>query len=107
MITIDDVAKIEITVGLITNVEVVEESNKLYKLTVDFAEDEPRTILSGIRKFIEAEELTGKKAAFITNLEPRPMLGMESQGMILGANTEEDFSLLEVAETIPQGTRVM
>lgn len=107
MITFDDVAKVEITVGLITNVEVIEESNKLYKLTVDFGEENPRTILSGIRKFITPEELTGRKAAFVTNLEPRPMLGMESQGMILGANTDEHFSLLEIDENIPQGTRVM
>ncbi len=107
MIQFDDVAKVEMTIGLIQSVEEIEESNKMYKLTVDFAEEEPRTILSGIRKYITAEELTGKKAAFVTNLEPRPMLGMESQGMILGANTDDEFSLLEVSQNIPQGTKIL
>lgn len=107
MIQFDDVAKVEMTIGLIDTVEEIPESNKLYKITVDFGEETPRTILSGIRKFITAEELTGKKVAFVTNLEPRPMLGLESQGMILAASTNEAFSLLEVNQDIPQGTRIL
>jgi len=107
MIQFDDVAKIEMTIGLIQSVEEIEESHKMYKLMVDFGEEKPRTILSGIRKLITIEELTGKKAAFVTNLEPRPMLGMESQGMILAASTDEAFSLLEVSQNIPQGTKIL
>ena len=107
MIQFDDVAKVEMMIGLIHEVEVIEESNKLYKLTVDFGEEETRTVLSGIRKLITIEGLTGKKVAFVTNLEPRPMLGMESQAMILAASTDEDFSLLEVNQNIPQGTRIL
>ncbi len=107
MITINDVAKVEITIGLITQVEEVEESNKLYKLTVDFGEEEDRTVFSGIKKFISPEGLTGKKVSFVTNLEPRPMMGSESQAMILAASTDEDFSLLEVDQNIPQGTKVL
>ena len=107
MIQFDDVVKVEMTIGLIIEVEVIEESNKLYKLTVDFGEEETRTVLSGIRKLITIEELVGKKAAFVTNLEPRPMLGMESQAMILAASTDDEFSLLEVGQNIPQGTRIL
>jgi len=107
MIEFDDVAKVEITIGRIILVEDIEESNKLYKLTVDFGEESPRTVLSGIKKNITPEELLNKRVPFVTNLAPRPMLGMESQAMILAASAGEEFSLLSVGENIPQGTRVM
>lgn len=106
MITIDDVSKVEIKAGHIVEVESVEGSEKLLKLTVDFGEESPRTVLSGIAKFFpEKEGLVDKTCAFITNLEPRKMMGMESQAMILGFNTGEHFSLMNVDEAIPAGLK--
>ncbi|CAN5145339.1 hypothetical protein BH11PAT3_BH11PAT3_0890 [soil metagenome] len=107
IITIDEFKKGEITIGEIKNAEVIEGSEKLLKLTVDFAEATPRTIVSGIRKYFEDEKtLVGVKCTFVTNLEPRPLMGIPSEGMILAVSTDVAFSLLRVGEDIPAGTRV-
>lgn len=106
-INYDDFKKVEIKVGRILTVERVEKSEKLLKLSVDFAETAPRQILSGIAKhFPEIEKLIGKKCAFVTNLEPKPLMGMESNGMILAVGGgDEPFSLFEMPEIIPTGIK--
>jgi methionyl-tRNA synthetase len=107
MITIDEFKKGEITIGLIKNAEVIEGSDKLLKLTVDFGEENPRTVVSGIRKyFADPTELIGVKCAFATNLEPRPLMGIPSEAMILAVSNDEIFSLLRVSENTPQGLKV-
>lgn len=107
MITYDDFAKIEMRVGKILTVEPIPNSSKLLKLSVDFAEAAPRTILSGIAKYFpDIAVLVGKKCMFVTNLEPRPMMGLESNGMILAVSTDDGkFSLLEPSADIPEGTK--
>lgn len=105
-ITIDDFAKIEIKVGKILSAEPITGSDKLLKLSVDFKEETPRQILSGIAKyFSDVQTLVGKKVAFVTNLEPRTMMGLESNGMILAVNSGDNFALMEVPDTIPEGTK--
>ena len=105
-ITIDDFAKVEMKVGKILSAEPITGSDKLLKLSVDFAEAAPRTILSGIaRYFPDTEALVGKKVAFVTNLEPRKMMGLESNGMIMAVSDAENFALMEVPENIPEGTK--
>jgi methionyl-tRNA synthetase len=97
----DDFKKVEIKIGKILTVERIEKSEKLLKLSVDFAEETgPRQILSGIAKYFpNIEDLIGKKCPFVTNLEPKPMMGMESNGMILAVGGGDDpFSLFEVAD---------
>jgi methionyl-tRNA synthetase len=107
-ITIDEFKKGEITIGKILSAEIIEGSDKLLKLSVDFAEDRPRTIVSGIRKyFADPGDLVGIKCAFATNLEPRPLMGIPSEAMILAASTEDGrFSPLKVSEEIPEGTKI-
>jgi len=107
MITIDEFKKGEISVGHILAVELVEGSEKLLKLTVDFGEERPRTVLSGIRKyFADPQALVGTKCAFATNLEPRPLMGMTSEAMILAVSTDDGlFSLLRASDDIPPGTK--
>ena len=108
MISYDDFVKLEIKVGTITAAEIVENSDKLLKLTVDVAEESPRQIVSGIREFFpEPEVLVGRQCPFLVNLEPRMIRGLESQGMILAAGTEDDFALLHPGQEIPAGTRVL
>ncbi len=85
MITIDDLAKVEMRVGTVLQAEEVEGSEKLLKLQVDFAEDQPRQILSGIKQWYKPAQLIGKQFVFVTNLAPRMMMGLESNGMILAA----------------------
>lgn len=106
-ISIDDFLKVEITLGEILSVEQIEGSEKLLKLSVGFAESEPRQILSGIRKYFPEEQvLVGKKCLFVTNLEPRMMMGMESNGMLFAlSDNDGNFSLLEPNPTIPVGTK--
>jgi methionyl-tRNA synthetase len=107
MISIDQFKEGEIRAGEIKLVEIITESEKLLKLSVDFGEEKPRTVVSGIRKyFADPQELVGVKCAFATNLEPRPLMGITSEAMILAVSTEEDFSLLRVKDTIPPGIRV-
>src|ERR1700741_1543495 len=93
--TIDDFQKIEIRLGTVISVEIVEGADKLYILKVDLGESVPRQILSGIREFVRPEELAGKQFPFVTNLAPRMLRGYESQGMILAASHENDLALLE------------
>ncbi len=105
-ISIDDFAKIEMKVGKILSAEEITGSDKLLKLSVDFKEAMPRQILSGIKKyFADPQALLGKKVAFVTNLEPRKMMGLESNGMILAVNDGEQFALMEVPECIEEGTK--
>jgi len=103
----DDFKKIEIKVGKILSAEAISGSDKLLKLSVDFAEDKPRQILSGISKFFpDPKTLVNKKCAFVTNLEPKPLMGMESDGMILAVGGgDSPFSLFEVKEEIPTGVK--
>jgi len=106
MITIDDFAKVEMRVGLVVEATAVEGSEKLIREVVDFG-DEKRIIFSGIRKWYQPEKLVGKKFIYVTNLEPRKMMGEESQGMILVAETTDDsVMLVPVLKKIPAGTKV-
>jgi methionyl-tRNA synthetase len=108
MITIDDFKKIEIKIGEILSAEKVPETDKLLRLTVSMGEETPRQIVSGIAlHFPDPSALVGKKCAFAANLEPRMIRGLESNGMILAASTEDGkFSLLEVSPDIPPGCRI-
>ena len=108
MMTIDDFSKVEIRAGKILKAEPMPESNKLLRLEVDFGEEQPRQVLSGIAKYFpDVATLIGRTVGFVTNLEPRLILGLESQAMILAVSTEEGvFSLLSVDPAIPAGTKV-
>ncbi len=86
MATIDDFAKLEFRVGKVLEAEAVEGSEKLIKQIVDFGELGKRQILSGIRKWFKPEQLVGKQFVYVFNLEPRMMMGLESQGMLLAAD---------------------
>lgn len=107
MISIDDFAKVNMTVGKIVSAEKMPDADKLLILKVDFAEEAPRQVVSGIAlHFPTPEVLVNRKFIFVTNLEPRIIRGIESQAMILAANTPEAFSLLEVTDAIPAGTKL-
>lgn len=106
-ITYNDFAKLQIVIGTITAVELVPDSNKLLKLTVDIGEETPRQILSGIKKYFEDPlSLVGVQTPFLINLETKVIAGLESQGMILAAASEEAFSLLTLANPLPAGSKV-
>ena len=87
-ITIDDFVKVELKVGEIIACEKVEKSSKLLHETVKFG-DEVRSVVSGIAKHYTPEELVGKKVVFVTNLAPRKVCGIMSEGMILACEDEK------------------
>ena len=105
-ITFDDFVKVELRVGEIIACEPVPKSNKLLKETVKFG-DEVRTIVSGIAKHYKPEEMVGKKVVFVTNLAPRKVCGIMSEGMILAAEDESGtLSLVSPEKDIASGTRL-
>ena len=107
IINYEDFSKLDIVLGEIKSVEIVEDADKLLKLTVDIGEDEPRQIVSGIRLFFEdPQELVGKKCPFLANLQPRVIRGLESQGMILAAEQGGVFALFNPSNELPSGTRL-
>jgi lysyl-tRNA synthetase class 2 len=90
--------------------EAVKKSKKLLKFTLDDGTGEDRVILSGIHQYYEPEELVGKTCIAITNLPPRPMMGIDSCGMLISAvhheNGEEKLHLLMVDPHIPAGAKL-
>jgi len=114
MINYEDFLKLDIVIGEIKTIEIVEDADKLLKLTVDIGEgvDENgapiyRQIISGIREYIDdPQSLVGKKCPFLTNIEPRDIRGYESQGMILAAKHEDTLALLYPHTDLPTGTKI-
>ena len=107
MINYDDFSKLDIRIGTIISVEVVENADKLLKLSVDIGEETSRQVISGIREYFpDPQELVGKQCPFLANLEPRIIRGFESQGMILAASNEDKFGLLIPHQILPPGSKV-
>ncbi|HEY0772129.1 MAG TPA: methionine--tRNA ligase subunit beta, partial [Sphingobacteriaceae bacterium] len=105
-IVFDDFSKLDIRIGKVVAAEKMEKSDKLLKLTIDAGVD-TRTILSGIAKHYTAEQMVGKQVAFIANLAPRKMMGIESQGMILSAeDSEGKLRLIRPDEIVNPGATV-
>lgn len=133
MISYDDFKKVEIRAGKILSAEKIPDTDKLLRLTVDFAETistpapidptapvvpdapipapivtklPPRQIVSGISMYFpDPSVLVGKTCMFVTNLEPRKIKGYESNGMLFAVSTSTGgFSLLEPNDSIPPGT---
>jgi methionyl-tRNA synthetase len=105
-ITIDDFLKVEIKVGTVVSVDIVEGADKLYILQVDLGEEKPRQILSGIREHVAPEELLNKQFPFVTNLAPRKLRGYDSNGMILAGNDADNFALFNPTVKLINGTRL-
>ncbi len=105
LISIDDFKKVEIRVGEILSAEPVLGSEKLLKLRVNFGSEE-RQVVSGIAKhFPDTALLVSKKCAFATNVEPRSIMGLESQAMILATGGSEGEQLHLFESTAPVGSR--
>ncbi len=102
----DDFAKLDFVVGKVLACEDHPDADKLLVFTVDIGEEKPRTIISGIKKWYQAEDLVGKNVIVVKNLAPRKMRGIESQGMILSAEYGEDLSVLTTLKDMQPGSAV-
>lgn len=105
MINIDDFSKVELKVGTILEAGEIEGSEKLLKFKVDLGEEQPRQILSGIKRWYKPKDLVGKQIIIASNLEPRIMMGLESQGMILAVGDDKPV-LLKPSKKVPNGSKV-
>jgi len=105
MINFDDFTKLDIRIAEIKTAEKHPNADKLLVLGVDLG-DEQRTVVSGIAEFFSPEDIIGKKVTMLTNLEPRKIRGIQSQGMILMAEDENGLSFLEPNAAIANGSEV-
>lgn len=104
MIDLEQFQKVDLRIGRILQAEAIIDSQKLLKLIVDIGEEE-RQIVAGLGKFYRPEEIINREVVVIINLEPRNILGIESQGMILAASGQK-LVLLKPDEEVPPGTKV-
>jgi methionyl-tRNA synthetase len=106
-ISYDDFAKLEIRVGTVLAAELIPDTDKLLKCTIDFGDFGQRTIVSGIATFRKPEEIIGKQLPYIVNLAPRMLRGVKSQGMLLAASPGgEGLALLIPDIAVPNGTKL-
>jgi methionyl-tRNA synthetase len=100
--------KLDIRVGLIKDCQKVKKSKKLLQFTIDDGTGNDRTVLSGIAAFYEDPSvLIGKRILFVANFEPRQMMGLESQGMILSAvDADESLSVVTTTKDVKPGCQV-
>ncbi|MBI2483630.1 methionine--tRNA ligase subunit beta [Candidatus Uhrbacteria bacterium] len=105
LITYEEFAKLDLRVGTVRSAERVEGSNKLLKLLVDLGEEFPRQILAGIGKAYLPNELVDTQIIVIANLEPRMLMGIESQGMLLAAG-DGTPTLLRPATLVEPGSNI-
>ena len=106
-VSFEDFEKLNIRVGTIKTCEKVKKANKLLKFTIDDGSGTDRTIVSGIAKFYNPEELVGKQVCFIANFAPRKLMGIESQGMILSAeNFDGSLSVTRIDREVKPGSQV-
>ena len=106
-ISFDQWEKLDIRVGHIKACEKLKKSNKLLQFTIDDGSGKDRTILSGIAKYYEPEQLIGKDVLFIANLPARKMMGVESQGMILSAvDSDDSLAVTTVLRTVKPGSQI-
>jgi len=105
MITFDDFKKVELKIARITEAEEVAGAEKLLKLQIDLG-SEKRQIVAGIKKSYQAKDLIGREIVVVVNLEPRMVMGIESNGMLLAASDDTGPVLLKPDKDVPPGSGI-
>ena len=112
MISFDDFQKLDIRIGTIIEAEKVEGADKLLKLTVDLGpsntsgQPELRILVAGIAEDYKPEDVIGKQIPILTNLEPKKLRGIESQGMILAIDIDGKATLIHPDKDVPNGSKI-
>ena len=99
----------DLKIGRILECESIKNSTKLLKMSVDLGESDPRQILAGLAEYYQPTDLKNKNILVVANLESKKMKGLESQGMILAANTKEEkfpFRIVFVDYSLPPGSKL-
>ena len=105
LISYEDFQKLDIRVALVEKVEKVPKADKLYKLSIDLG-TEKRTLVAGLAEHYTVDDLKGKKIVVLTNLEPRKLRGILSEGMLLAAVEGDNVSILIPDKDLPPGARI-
>lgn len=110
-ISMEEFSKVEVSIGRVASAERVPETDKLLRLMVDFGEigadgaPRPRQIISGINAYVsDPESLVDRQLAFVTNLAPRTIRGLESNGMLFAVGSDDTFAFLTPDREVPPGT---
>lgn len=112
-ISFEEFKKVDLRTGKVLAAERVAGSNKLLRLEIDLGDPSTvsglgkRQIMAGIAEFYNPKELIGKNFVVVTNLEPKKFLGLESQGMILCAEVDEEPVCLVPLKDVPPGSKVL
>jgi methionine--tRNA ligase beta chain len=104
-IKFEDFQKIDLRIGKISKAEKIEGSEKLLKLIIDLG-SEKRQLVAGIAKYYKPEDLIGKEIVVVANLEPKNLMGIESQGMLLAADVDGEPVILIPEKEVPPGTKI-
>jgi methionyl-tRNA synthetase len=104
-VSFDDFQKLDLRVGRIVTAEPVPKANKLLKLTVDVGQEQ-RTVVAGIAESYRPEALVGKSIILVANLAPRTLRGVESQGMVLAAESDGQIVLAGFDAPVSPGSKV-
>ena len=111
--TIDEFKQVDLRIATVLSAERVEGSEKLVKLQLDAGDKNeagelvPRQVLAGVGKVYEPEALVGRQIVIVANLEPRRLMGIESNGMLLAASDENDQPvILSVGKPVIPGQRI-
>ncbi len=106
LVSFDEFKKIDMRVAKVLSAEKVEKTDKLLRLEVQIGE-EKRQIVAGMAEFLSPDELVGKTVVVVVNLQPVKIRGLESQGMLLAAETESgELSLVTVEKEIASGAKI-
>jgi methionine--tRNA ligase beta chain len=105
MISFDEFKKLDLRVAKVIRAEKIEGSKNLLRLEIDLG-SEKRQIIAGISQFYEPEDLIGKEIVVVANLEPKKLMGIESQGMLLAAEKDGEPVILVPEKEVPPGTTI-
>jgi methionine--tRNA ligase beta chain len=98
IVDFSDWSKLDLRIAQIKEIEDIEGADKLYKLTVDVGEEiGERTVCAGLKEFYSKEDLKDKKIILFVNLTPRKMRGIESQGMLLAASSDDHKTVILIS----------
>ncbi|MFC1806211.1 methionine--tRNA ligase subunit beta [Planctomycetota bacterium] len=106
-VTYPEFKKVEMVVGLIQSVEPHPNADKLFIMKVDIGEAEPRQLVAGLKPYYEADALVGKRIVVVANLAPANLRGVDSNGMLLAAQSGDRVIVLTTDEEMPPGSKVL
>ncbi len=105
-ISIDEFFNVDLRTAKVLEAENVEKSKKLIKLKIDIGEENPRTLVAGLKEYYKPEELVGRTIVVVANLKPAKLMGIESNGMLLAAKDGKSLALLTTSNDVKPGAKI-